>query len=80
MDPVLVTFGQICNFHDPNLVTFYFYELTQFLNGKKYTPSRHTGMDRTTWKLTLQDINTTPAERTKNTREQKFKCHVDNQA
>ena len=26
LDPILVTFGQICNFHDPNLVTFYFYE------------------------------------------------------
>ena len=26
----LVTFGQICNFCDPNLVTFYFYELTHF--------------------------------------------------
>ena len=23
IDPVLVTFGQICNFRDPNLVTFY---------------------------------------------------------
>ena len=35
-DPVFVTFGQICNFCDPNLVTFYFffYELTHFLNGK----------------------------------------------
>ena len=22
MDPILVTFGQICNFRDPNLVTF----------------------------------------------------------
>ena len=28
--PILVTFGQICNFLDPNLVTFYFYELTPF--------------------------------------------------
>ena len=27
---MLVTFGQICNFHDPNLLTFYFYELTHF--------------------------------------------------
>ena len=26
----MVTFGQICNFRDPNLVTFYFYELTHF--------------------------------------------------
>ena len=24
IDPILVTFGQICNFRDPNLVTFYF--------------------------------------------------------
>ena len=27
IDPMLVTFGQICNFHDPNSVTFCFYEL-----------------------------------------------------
>ena len=32
VDPILVTFGQICNFRDPNLVTFYFYELTHFLD------------------------------------------------
>ena len=30
IDPILVTFGQICNFCDPKLVTFYFYELTHF--------------------------------------------------
>ena len=30
IDPILVTFGQICKFCDPNLVTFYFYELTIF--------------------------------------------------
>ena len=24
IDPILVTFGQICSFRDPNLVTFYF--------------------------------------------------------
>ena len=29
---ILVTFGQICNFRDPNLVTFYFYELTYFVD------------------------------------------------
>ena len=29
--------GQICNFRDPNFVTFYFYELTHFLNGMKNT-------------------------------------------
>ena len=29
--PILVTFGQICNFRDLNLVTFYFYELTRYL-------------------------------------------------
>ena len=28
--PILVTFGQICNFGDLNLVTFYFYELAHF--------------------------------------------------
>ena len=28
--PILVTFGQICNFRDLNLVTFYFYELTRY--------------------------------------------------
>ena len=26
------TFGQIYNFRDPNLVTFYFYELTHYLD------------------------------------------------
>ena len=25
IDPILVTFEQICNFHDPNLVTFYLF-------------------------------------------------------
>ena len=34
---ILVTFGQICNFRDPNLVTFYFYELTHFLHCMKNT-------------------------------------------
>ena len=24
IDPILVTFGQICNFRNPNFVTFYF--------------------------------------------------------
>ena len=28
--PLSLTFGQIFNFRDPNLVTFYFYELTIF--------------------------------------------------
>ena len=37
VDPISVTFGQICNFHDPNLVTFYFYELTCFVNWTKNT-------------------------------------------
>ena len=33
IDPILVTFVQICNFRDPNLVAFqYFYELTHFLD------------------------------------------------
>ena len=27
---IIVTFGQICNFGDPSLATFYFYELTHF--------------------------------------------------
>ena len=30
IDPILFPFRQICNFRDPNLVTFYFYELTNF--------------------------------------------------
>ena len=30
--PFLVTFGQMCHFRGPNLLTFYFYELTHFLN------------------------------------------------
>ena len=29
---IKVTFEKICNFHDPNLVTFYFDELTHFLD------------------------------------------------
>ena len=34
----LVTLGQICNFRDPNLVTFYFFwELTNFLDWMKST-------------------------------------------
>ena len=35
----IVTFGQICNFCDPSLVTFYFYELTHSfrLNEKQFT-------------------------------------------
>ena len=37
IDLILVTFGQICNFCDPNLVTFYFYELTHFLDWMKNT-------------------------------------------
>ena len=37
IDPILVTFGQICNVCHPNLVTFYFYELTHFLNLVKNT-------------------------------------------
>ena len=28
---ILVAVEQICNYRDPNLVTFYFYELTHFL-------------------------------------------------
>ena len=35
--PIFVTFGQICNFRDPNLVTFYFYELIYFLDWMKNT-------------------------------------------
>ena len=34
---MLVTLEQICHFYDPNLVTFYFYELTHFLNWIKNT-------------------------------------------
>ena len=37
IDPILVTFEQICNFYDPNVVTFYFDELTHFLNWMKNT-------------------------------------------
>ena len=33
--PHLSHFWQKCNFPDPNLVTFYFYELTHFLNWMK---------------------------------------------
>ena len=31
IDPILVTFGQISNLCNPNLATFYFYELNHFL-------------------------------------------------
>ena len=37
IDPISVTFEQIRNFHDPNLVTFYFHELTHFLDWTKNT-------------------------------------------
>ena len=39
MDPTSVTFGQICNFRDPNLVTCYYYELNPFfrLNEEHFT-------------------------------------------
>ena len=37
MDPISVTFGQKCNFRAPKLVTFYYYELTHFLNWMKNT-------------------------------------------
>ena len=29
---LIVTLGQICNFCDPNIVTFYFYKLAHFLD------------------------------------------------
>ena len=32
--PILVTFGQICNFRDLNLVTFYFCELARFFKDR----------------------------------------------
>ena len=32
IDPISVTFGPKRNFRVPNLVTFYFYELTHFLD------------------------------------------------
>ena len=35
IDSILVTFEQKCNFRDPNLVTFYFYEMTDFLDWMK---------------------------------------------
>ena len=38
--PILVTFGQICNFRDLNLVTFYFYELTRFFFKIEWTITR----------------------------------------
>ena len=39
IDPHLVTFEQICNFRDPDLVTFFFHELTHFflLNEEHFT-------------------------------------------
>ena len=37
IDPNIVSFGQKRNFRDLNLVTFYFYELTHFLDWTKNT-------------------------------------------
>ena len=39
VDPILVTFGQICNFRDTNLVTFYFLWIDPFfkLNKEHFT-------------------------------------------
>ena len=37
IDSILITFGKLCNFRDPIVVTFYFYELTHFLNCMKNT-------------------------------------------
>ena len=37
IDPILVTFVQISNFHDLSLVCFYFYELIHFLHRMKNT-------------------------------------------
>ena len=31
MDSILVTFGQLCNFCDPNLITFYYFILCIYL-------------------------------------------------
>ena len=36
IDPILVTFGQICNFRDPNLVTFYLC-IYLMLNEERFT-------------------------------------------
>ena len=46
IDPILVTFGQICNFRDPNSVTFYFYELTHgdYFTFHFHLQHKHTGM------------------------------------
>ena len=37
IDSIYVTFGQICNFRDLNLVTFCFFLIDPFLNGMKNT-------------------------------------------
>ena len=46
IDPI---FGKICNFHNPDLVTFYFYELTHFFRFNEehfafHLQYKHTGM------------------------------------
>ena len=43
IDPILVTFGQICNFRYPNSVTFYFYWIDPFfrLNEENLTFHLH---------------------------------------
>ena len=46
IDPILVTFGQICNFCDPNLVAFYLC-IYHILNGEHFT--FHPGTVQTFW-------------------------------
>ena len=47
IDPIFVTFAQICNFRDSNLITFSFYELIHFLDWTKnttfYLQYKHSG-------------------------------------
>ena len=43
IDRILVTFGHICNFCNPNSVTFYFYELTHEEQFTFHLQYKHTG-------------------------------------
>ena len=46
IDPILVTFRQICNFHDPNSVTFCFYELNNEEHFTFHLQYKHTQLVR----------------------------------
>ena len=54
---MLVIFGEICNFHDPNLVTIYSYELNPFFRLKERHFTFHYS---TNFLVRLLTVNKTP--------------------